>query len=974
MDMAEFVAAFRQSLYAQRENDSETAVRANEDLQVLLDQPNSLDGLLLLARHDPDEYIRTASVHIIYRILSQPGTVALLEPPDFFAVCRELLGLYTAARGITALKSVLRLVRVMMRLDPEHAIFADGYRAMRNDPALVFHALWFGSSLVARQPEPIPGDLLEDLGVCLGAAVQVRCQLGDFIQRLEFFVKVFRIRRDFEYPFLAEFQPFWIEMMRELRSSPKANAPEKLLLGFWTETFQVCPRMGRNTVLRILAEAIRTSHDQSRLIGSRLAPIAALAKCWEHIPVFADPDQQAGTQAIIRSIFAAEFNIFCDLLAESAPAIVHPQSVFLETIAKVYGGDACCQFLLSHLSRGAQAAAVWLAASCIYCEVLFDTAREACLAYLDDFSEFFQQLFQKSNDLQVAQAICNFIHSFNHLGLCFQDFVNQFLPFLLSLVRGHNPELGTSAMRSLASIRAFLTIETLREICAEPDLCIHLDNTSFITIFMALLEQENHDDYVQHAMTMIEQADFSNPETFLQSRQLIGRLAVQNEQLTDQIMDQIIPTFRESLLPDAPSRIESAIGILLFLSTLETGLGQPARAFVSEFLGACLQTVLPLHEYIQQEDLIMVVCTLLPFLPDEEVRPVCDALQEHFVAKLAAVPYAGCLRFLGTLYTRLPEEFQTDLIQRVYSFVPCLFDVTEPLLIDWMLFDVVLPLAKADARIIPMAYKIGESLYQAIARNRLLEATCYAYLGKLARFEDEGQGHIVDLILRDLADSRLIALNAALNLVKHQLVNNDVILQIVIEFVGTVQTDEDRLLVATTLCRLLAQNHQNTLQFVTQEVEVFTTWAESSAPDLHDMAVEMLLYLVVYQPDANPEFAKKLIRQFPLRGSYHQARRAVKSILRIAASDRAGMYAEQLFIAAISYFASDAYNKNVWFMLVPEDVVQLEDLLLELSDRLNIGIVFPEFEEAAANESMKMNRLQLALGNARARALQVQTE
>jgi hypothetical protein len=362
---------------------------------------------------------------------------------------------------------------------------------------------------------------------------------------------------------------------------------------------------------------------------------------------------------------------------------------------------------------------------------------------------------------------------------------------------------------------------------------------------------------------------------------------------------------------------------------------------------------------------------LLDFLPDDAAPPIIDIIHGQLEHVLQHEARAGCMLLEFRLWDKLGPKLQAEFIEGLISFINALATSTSVEALNSILFQVFVPLMKRVPETVASGYKIAADLYRLLGVNHLIGDIIYAFLGRICRFTDPHQAEFIAIVMHDLADPehQKSALEAALPLIKYQLIPDDQMLPILAALLETVPSDRDQLSIFRCLCTLLERDDRDALQFIAEKVDTFAQWMGSSDEDIRATVCEMLLSLVLHQPDLSRDLKKELIRAFPLNGCFKQSRKAAKLLIRIAQSDGAEAYAEDLFVALFNFFASNMLVRNTVCMVLPDDVVVLEDLLLQLANQLQVETVYPEFAEAVAHEAMKRTRVEAALENARQRAL-----
>jgi hypothetical protein len=862
----------------------------------------------------------------------------------------------------------------MIRAHRDAELFVARYEELRADPRFPFHAFWLGCAIYTNQPSCAP-EFIRDLQEALIAAVQARAQLGAFDQKLAFIVKGLSARADLEVGFTRDFHLCWMEAYQEVVRNVDLRVSASLLLKFWTESFRLCEFFGPRT-RQVLMEAIRVVRDSKRIIRARTAPLSALADCLPLIPMLRDPEQWEVTNECLRLALEADFRVLAVALRDILPRVERPHTELFEAILMLFGGDYGCRLLLEVAGwclRARIPPALPGAVICVFYEVAFDVVPEACLVYLDDFWAVLQPILETAEQGRqpvLVYAICHFVRSFAELDSAFSEFMDPFVQFLFELAKLDGSELAEEACQTLGTVGSQLSVDYLRHVWENADAFQQIHQASFIMLITYLLENENRDDVVQGMLHLIETDAFADAEAFLQGTQLLGHIAAKNEQLAAPILETAEVKFSRLLSVDSEARIEVSSAFLTFLLALKRGFGEVYRDFIAQFLGPCLQIVLPQKDMICQKSVIDMIEALLDFLPEQEAECIIGILEGYLADGLEQETGPGCMLFQFRLWNKLSPELQAGFIERV----PRVIDVFAPSasreVLELMLLQIFVPLMKRAPDSVASGYRIGVKLYQVIDTNHVISDVTYSFLGFLCRFTGPQQAELIAAITHDLGDPerQKSALEAAFPLTKYQLIPDDQMLHILVALLQTLGSDRDRLGILQCLCALLERDDQDTLHFIAQEMETFAQWRQSSDRNIRATVCEMLLYLVVHQPDLRPDLTKELIRAFPLDGEYKQSRSAAKSLIRIAQSDGAEAYAEDLFVALLNFFASDMIKRNAFFNVLPDDVIILEDLFLRLENGLQVETVCPEFAEAVAREATKRTRVEMALENARQRA------
>jgi hypothetical protein len=104
--LQEASASLEQILYAQRENDTGVASRANVELEAITQGRDALSILLHVLRSSRDDYIQQSALVLIGHVISDPHFTAALGPQDLAQICHTLLEIFLIRQDITWIQAV----------------------------------------------------------------------------------------------------------------------------------------------------------------------------------------------------------------------------------------------------------------------------------------------------------------------------------------------------------------------------------------------------------------------------------------------------------------------------------------------------------------------------------------------------------------------------------------------------------------------------------------------------------------------------------------------------------------------------------------------------------------------------------------------------------------------------------------------------------------------------------------------------
>jgi hypothetical protein len=166
----------------------------------------------------------------------------------------------------------------------------------------------------------------------------------------------------------------------------------------------------------------------------------------------------------------------------------------------------------------------------------------------------------------------------------------------------------------------------------------------------------------------------------------------------------------------------------------------------------------------------------------------------------------------------------------------------------------------------------------------------------------------------------MLALETLDRFLKYKAIGSDMVFDLVSALTPTIESDRARFEVASCFALLLTEGHQDSLEFVVANLDLFLQWLRDTIDEDHDMVAEMLLHLADAFIEMDADLVKRLIHEFPFRRTKGATKRVAPVLLRIA--HKSGAFHQDVFVALLNFFSAGTFEKTSVFMVTKEIVVK----------------------------------------------------